>query len=266
MRRRGSQTSSMLKPTISIVQGEMRQSDQEIQRTSLQQPPPSPLHASMGYNVTQSPQHSMQWQQHQQQYNQQQANVTHQRTNSTRHHSFASSMDLISPSSLSTSTTQAAQQHQQTLQNNINLFKSSSHHTSHTAAAGDLLTMSRRALDPPPSQDGNSGMNKKRSSTGTIIGVSAAPMNQFNFMNGTSSDNTWGGQMQQQHQQQSFPQHQQPLMHTPQQRNSSCVPSSSSTFGTAGMGDDNDNAESYNQHRTIRRCRRSDSFEMMEDG
>ena len=164
MRRRGSQTSSMLKPTVSIVQGEMRQSDQEIQRTSNQQQPPSspsPHNASMGYNVTQSPQqHSMQWQRHQQQYNQQQANVTHQRTNSTRHHSFASSMDLISPSSLSTSTTQAAQQHQQTLQNNINLFKSSSHHTSHTAAAGDLLTMSRRALDPPPPQDGNV-MNKK---------------------------------------------------------------------------------------------------------
>lgn len=36
---------------------------------------------------------------------------------------------------------------------------------------------------------------------------------------------------------------------------------SSSTIGTVG-----DNEDSYHEHRTIRQCRRENSFEMMEDG
>lgn len=280
MRRRGSQTSIML--TQEEKNNTMPQSDQERRRSMNQDmsnggglissnqqwnPPqqaarPLSMEQQFQTNAQQQhivqPQHSIQWQQQQQprQQQQNQPNFSYQQRN--RSGSFA--IDLIS----STTTSQVAPyQNNQTLQN-LNLFKSSSHRTSHTAAAGDLLTMSHRALDPPQQSSSNGLIvgTKKRSSTGS---------SDFNFANRRTSS---GGNQQQQHYINTTPQHSSIMQvgvgdakfpnndmnqdTTSAMKNTACV--SASTMG----GDDAYNNDS--EHRTIRQCRRSDSFEMMDDG
>lgn len=231
---------------------------------SRQQPPQAPVGQAQNIQaVAPQPQNNMQWRHQQQQAFGQQA--------STRHHSFAYSMDLISPTT-STSHTNGTSSTLQPVQSH--LFRSSSHHTSHTAAAGDLLTMSRRALEPSPP---NQHYLRKRSST-DANGSNTSQSNGM-IMNGSNS------QILGQHhasatnpqQQAHVPQHLQSmeqvggLFPNTQDKSSfgnqasaafqTTASVSSSTVGTAG-----DNDESHQHHRTIRRCRRSDSSEMMEDG
>ena len=279
MRRRGSQTSIML--TQEEKNNAMPQSDQERRRSMNQdmsnggglispnqQYPPQqvaqPLPMEQQFQNAQQqghivqPQNSIQWQQQQQQQNQ--PNFSYQQRN--RSGSFA--IDLIS----STTTSQVAPCHNnQTLQN-FNLFKSSSHRTSHTAAAGDLLTMSHRALDPPPQQSSSNGLivgTKKRSSTGS---------SDFNFVNRRTSS---GGshQQQQQHYINTTPQHSSimqvgvgdakfPNNNDMNQDTTSAVKNTAYVSASTMGGDDAYNDDS--EHRTIRQCRRSDSFEMMDDG
>mmetsp|Transcript_23199 Transcript_23199/g.42661 ORF Transcript_23199/g.42661 Transcript_23199/m.42661 type:complete len:264 (-) Transcript_23199:291-1082(-) len=232
-----------------------------------QQPPQAPVGQAQNIQaVAPQPQNTMQWRHQQQQAFGQQA--------STRHRSFAYSMDLISPT---TSTSHASANGTSTFQPvQSHLFRSSSHHTSHTAAAGDLLTMSRRALEPsPPNQ--LHPMLRKRSST-EANGSNTSQSNGMS-MNGNNS------QILGQHhasatnpqQQALVPQHLQSMEQVgglfPNTQDKSFFGNqasaafqatasvSSSTVGTAG-----DNDESHQHHRTIRRCRRSDSSEMMEDG
>jgi hypothetical protein len=278
MRRRGSQTSIML--TQEEKNNAMPQSDQERRRSmnqdmsnggglisSNQQYPPQqvaqplPMEQQFQTNAQEQhivqPQNSIQWQQQQQQQ-QNQPNFSYQQRN--RSGSFA--IDLIS----STTTSQVAPfQNNQTLQN-LNLFKSSSHRTSHTAAAGDLLTMSHRALDPPPQQSNSNGLNKKRPSTGS---------SDFNFVNRRTSS---GGnqQQQQQHYINTTPQQHSSIMqigvgdttfpnNNDMNQDTTSAVKNTASVSASTMGDDaynNDDSE----HRTIRQCRRSDSFEMMDDG
>eukprot|EP00578_Thalassiosira_sp_NH16_P023380 CAMPEP_0181096406 /NCGR_PEP_ID=MMETSP1071-20121207/11017_1 /TAXON_ID=35127 /ORGANISM="Thalassiosira sp., Strain NH16" /LENGTH=270 /DNA_ID=CAMNT_0023178815 /DNA_START=8 /DNA_END=820 /DNA_ORIENTATION=- len=270
----------MLKPTVAVVQGGQHQHEQSgssIRRTELpiyrqgmingttHQPRQDPAgHVQNSESVAALPQNNMQWQ------HQQQRPSFGQQTN-TRHdyHSFASSMDLISP------TTSTSLSHGNATIRPLpnDLFKSSSHHTSHTAAAGDLLTMSRRALDPPPPNP-STPLTKKRSSTDAdAIGRNTG---HFNFTNMNRSHST--GRQQFMYNSNA----QQPSANVPQHRSSSeqaggGLPNpqatsdfshngytnyvSSSTIGTAG-----DNEDSRHEHRTIRQCRRENSFEMMEDG
>ncbi|KAL9181480.1 hypothetical protein ACHAXT_010285 [Thalassiosira profunda] len=198
-------------------------------------------------------------------------------TAANRHHSFSSSMELMTATGPSRPVGAPSD-----FQNH--LFRSSSHHTSHTAAAGDLLTMSRRALDPPPSNPAGGGA-KKRSSYGndSCTGQSAfggmdqtisQPAGQSQQMQGT----TFGQPAQQQHfrAQQSgdhamgqqtegmFPNggHQ----GTPAHQNQA-IPAFRTYVSSSTVGSEGDNDDSHQHHRSVRRCRRSDSFEMiMEDG
>jgi len=162
-------------------------------------------------------------------------------------------MDLISTSSLSGALFPPPQEKY--------LFKSSSHHTSHTAAAGDLLSMSRRAFAPPTNHQTSVG-GKKRSST-----ISEDPGNDVN-MDGMScvgtQNNTNTQQNIQTHHVSVTPSDTSTLYSNGFNSTATtklCNTVSTSTFASQGVAD-----ESYQQHRTIRRCQRSDSFEMMEDG
>jgi len=202
---------------------------------------------------------------------QQHESSAHQTDN--RHYSFASSMDLISSTTASTvnangNSYQSTQS--QPLQND--LFKSSSHHTSHTAAAGDLLTMSRRALDPPaPNQ--MISFTKKRSAAMADANDNASQFNLKECPVRSFSDPTQGldnvmNTLQQQQQHMHAPQHCNPLEQkgaffsnqSPLASSSVAWVSSSIAHDLGGIG------ELHQEHRAIRRCRRSDSFEMMEDG
>lgn len=303
-RRRESHTASMLKPTVSVVQGQQQQQHGDHRDTRRSSEPGLTLsgvingvggfaarqlhhpQVPMGQNnlhpVAPPRPNFMQWQPQQRQAIGQQA--------STRHHSFASSMDLITPSNPASQVNGNTSSFQP-FQNN-NLFKSSSHHTSHTAAAGDLLTMSRRALNPPPANNQNNVMAKKRSATlSPAFNGNGSNTSQFQFnvmnTNGSNPNN-----MGENHTQSQWPQQQQKISNAPQHNgfmdqsggdfpinsqdeaqimNDPKWPPfeaaayasnvSSSTVGTVG-----DNDDSYQQHRTVRRCRRSDSFEMMEGG
>lgn len=247
----------MLKPSVTVVQSQ-HNADGSERRISL--PPNFMMHGISGQNDTSmAPQ---QQQQHQQPGNNfvgaPQAQHVQQQHTTTQVRSVASSMDL-STSSLSgqfnrTSFLPPQQKH---------LFQSSSHHTSHTAAAGDLLSMSRRAFEPPSIHQQNSLGGKKRSST-----ISEDPGHDVN-MNGMS---IVGPQQQNNLQQQQ--QNNIGMSATPTDTSSSynngfnsnattklCNNVSSSTFASQGDAD-----ESYQHHRTIRRrCQRPGSFEMMED-
>lgn len=285
MHRRGSQTSIML--TQEEKNDSMPQSDQERRRSmnqdmsnggggftsSNQQYPPQQAAQPLSMEQEQQfqanaqqqhivqPQHSIQYQQQppQQQQQQHQPNFSYQQRN--RSGSFA--LDLIS----STTTSQVAPyQNNQTLQN-FNLFKSSSHRTSHTAVAGDLLTMSHRALDPPQQSNYSNGLviTKKRSSTCS---------NDFNFGNRRNNSGESQQQQQQQHYINTTPQHSSIMQvgvgdtfpnnndmnqdTTSAVKNTACV--------SASTMEDDDAYNNDSEHRTIRQCRRSDSFEMMEDG
>ena len=272
MLRSGSLSAKMLTPTVAALQGEKNEQTDfaGIRRTN----EPS-IHQNMtngqGQNVQHvpaQPQHHIYWKL------QQDASSAHQ--TDIRHYSFASSMDLISSTAASVAYAHGNSYqptHSQPLQND--LFKSSSHHTSHTAAAGDLLTMSRRALDPPaPNQV--DFFTKKRSVT---MADARDNSSQLNFKNSPARSYSVPAQglsnllnpLQQQNQYQLYmhaPQHINPLeqkgVFFPNQSrsgSSSVERASSSMVHDLGGVD-----ESHQEHRTIRRCRRSDSFEMMEDG
>ena len=241
-------------PNISVPQSVMN-----VGFAAGRQPPQAPLgFARSTQHVAPQPQNSIQRQ----------------------HHSFSSSMDLISPASSTTGHDARGSSAIQPVQSN--LFKSSSHHTSHTAAAGDLLTMSRRALYPPQSSQSNA-IARKRSATmanGTNDSSNTGQLDVMS-MNGTNSHISGQHQTNSLNSQQHihapqhshlmdqsrgvFPNDAQGKVHFNDQAASPTgIPPptyvSSSTIGSAG-----DNDESYQQHRTIRRCRRSDSFDMMED-
>jgi hypothetical protein len=191
------------------------------------------------------------------------------------------SMDLITPRATSfgyTNTNNNGHSSFPSLQNN--LFQSSSHHTAHTAVAGDLLSMSRRALDYPPLPT----TTKKRSATmvdGMLCGSDVGD-------NSTSTPGRYNNNNQH-----AMPQPTTPTPHNPQLNNghhnvqngsfipnlqdTSCfnytqmqsTPTTTTTSTSVSsplvgvMGGNTD--ESYQNHRTIRRCLRSDSFEMMDD-
>jgi len=189
--------------------------------------------------------------------------VQQQQHTNTQVRSVVSSMDLISASSL-------PGQFNGTFfpppQQNNNLFKSSSHHTSHTAAAGDLLSMSRRALEPPSCHQNPLG-GKKRSST-----ISEDPGNDVN-MCGMSFVGPQHNNLQQQQQQQ---QHINNGAHhdvsaTPTETslfynygfNSSATTKLCNNVSSSTVASQGDAYESYQHHRTIRRCIRHS--EMMDE-
>lgn len=226
---------------------------------AFQRPAQPPTGPQAGQHLGPQPQdNGMQWQRLQQSSTQQ---IQPQ-------HSFAASMDLISSTSSNGPRTQSGSHQFQS-----DLFRSSSHHTSHTVAAGDLLTMSRRSLDQPDF-DQNNASPKKRSAT---MADSTGNPNQFNFMGRSNSS---GGQNHmnasanpQQHG--NAPQHVRMVgglfANAPagsQQNGQGMSGAESATYvSSSTVGTMEDNGESYREHRTIRRCRRSDSFEMemMED-
>ncbi|KAL7525454.1 hypothetical protein ACHAWF_001366 [Thalassiosira exigua] len=265
MRRRGSHSEKMLKPTIAVVQGQRQEGFyQGIRRheqimdgrfVAPQQPPQVPVPGAVAHA-----QNSVRWQNQQQQSSGRTA---------VRHHSFASSMDLMTPSNQTFGDNFKSSS--QPLQSS--LFKSSSHHTSHTAVAGDLLTMSRRALEaPPPNQ--NNFMAKKRS----------APMVTDNTGHSNVSTNGAYPTLGQQQSNRASPQ---PRFCTPQHSDTmgqvgnlssgplykppfadqaaSALPFPASYVSSSTIGSAGDSEEAYQHHRAVRRCRRSDSFEMMED-
>ena len=245
--RRGSHSSNMLKPSVTIVQSQ-HSADGSERRLSL--PHNFMISETRGQNGT----GTMAPQQKQQQSGctpqAQYAQQPQQQHSNTHVRSVTSAMDLMSTSSLSGTFFRPPQQ--------TDLFKSSSHHTSHTAAAGDLLSMSRRAFEPP-SVVQKTVSGKKRSST--ITDGDDVKMDGMNFV-GPQTNTQQQNNMQTHH-----------VFATPTDTstfhnngfNSTattklCSIVSTSTFASQGGAD-----ESYQQHRTIRRCQRPDSFEMMED-
>ena len=234
----------MLKPSVTIVQSEHNADSSERRRFSL---PNQSTVDSNGQNNTNwatqlISQHHYVGSAPKGQFTQPQQHL------STQVRSFASSMDFTSTSLPGKSGGTLFPPIQK------DLFQASSHHTSHTAAAGDLLSMSRVAFEGPKMNQNSLGgkkrsvsiaggrgddvkmneMSKKQQNSGEAHHVSANPTdttlsfynNGFNPLATTKLYNTV----------------------------------SSSTFVSQGGSD-----ESYQQHRTIRRCQRSDSFEMMED-
>lgn len=208
-------------------------------------------------------------------------------------HSYVSAMDLI------TTTASTASNHAkmtfgtfQPLQSQ--LFSSSSHHTSHAAAAGDLLTMNRRALDPQQPVGQGNGIIKRRLEDNEDGSVSVGqPQNleggmerqmvevancqnadQSTFLgmdrNNSQSTGQRASAIAGQHH---APQHIEVFRDSqgkaffhdkaspkdPETPLFGVLAKTSSKVGAAGD-------RAYQHHRTIRRCRRSDSFEMMTDG
>ena len=205
-------------------------------------------------------------------------NFTQSQPHFQHNHSFAQevskihNMELITPLSTSFGHTYTKNNGQQN-----NLFHSSSHHTAHTAAAGDLLSMSRRALDNPHPSNSSNGITKKRSSTmvdgmcdvGGACDRSSFPPGQYNTSNDIvpqstthtpqfNSQNVHNGSLIPSLQDaSSFNKFQ--LQSPTQITTSTCV--SYPVFGSMDGNID----ESFQNHRTIRQCIRSDSFEMMDD-
>ena len=250
--RRGSHSSNMLKPSVTIVQSQ-HSDDGSERRLSL------PHNFMIGETSRQNgtsmaPQQKQQKQSgytHQAPYAQQ----PQQQHSNTQVRSVASAMDLMSTSSLPGTT--FFQPPQQT-----NLFKSSSHHTSHTAAAGDLLSMSRRAFEPPSDLQKSVG-GKKRSSTMTENPGIDANMDGMSCVGPQSNGTQQQNNMQMQHDVFATPTDTSTFHNNGSNSIATtklCNIVSTSTFASQGGADD-----SYQQHRTIRRCQRSDSFEMMED-
>ncbi|KAL3822368.1 hypothetical protein ACHAXA_001745 [Cyclostephanos tholiformis] len=165
-----------------------------------------------------------------------------------RHYSFASSMDLISSTHASATAHVNEYQSPQSQPLHSGLFLSSSHHTSHTAAAGDLLTMSRRALEPLQLNS----FTKKRSFTTTAEAAATDNAGELNFIRSYSVP-TQGLYNPLNPTQQLIQQHIHPSEHgNPIEKKELLIPNQSPST-------------SHQEHRTIRRCLRSDSFEMMED-
>eukprot|EP00804_Cyclotella_cryptica_P011257 CCRYP_007746-RA/>CCRYP_007746-RA protein AED:0.21 eAED:0.21 QI:762/1/1/1/0/0/3/2274/272 len=186
------------------------------------------------------------------------------------HHSVLSSMDLMLPSTFSKQPSAA---------NNLSSFgrgypfQSSSHHTSHTAAAGDLLSMSHRSMEA--SSNNSKEQTKKRTASysgrshmesmmmTTQSNYFITPQQQQNVFSWNATTAAPGSH------------------HLPPSNNavsrlstgasqlssSSTIASASGSWYSQQQGQqDSENDESYQHHRTIRQCRRSDSFEMMDDG
>jgi len=238
----------MLKPSVTIVQSQHNDDGSE-RRHSL------PCNSMMGGVGSQNGTSMVTQQQqpghaHQAQHLQHPQQLSHL---NTQVRSVPSSMDLISTSSLSR--TFSSPQKQQ------NLFKSSSHHTSHTAAAGDLLSMSRRAFEPPSNLK-ESVSGKKRSSTITGDTGNDATMDGMSLAASQSNNTEQQNNMQTHH-----------VSATPTDTstfynngfNSTATTKLCNTVSSSTVESQGDADESYQQHRTIRRCQRSESFEMMED-
>lgn len=198
------------------------------------------------------------------------------RSNTTGHYqSFASSMDLMTPQGIAPQS-----QTQGVSSSHSHLFKSSSHHTSYSAAAGDLLTMSRRAFNPVQQSD-----QKKRHVAATDWNdgqTNVTANNNYFGIVPLPDGNKFNGDCKscQNPQQGTFSSWQSINMNDPKQSpffntqshhettpfsapvSTDGSTSTSSTMG--GMSPSAGNDDLYQCHRTIRRCRRSDSFEMMD--
>lgn len=281
MSRRGSHTANMLRPTAKIVQAVQQQADGlrrlsdptlNSNRISNQGPAAAQQVRPMGASAVQA--HSVQFGAPQPRTNFARAHAFGQQATTHSTHSTVSSMDLMMPSNFSAHA-------QGNISSNApahSLFNSSSHHTSHTAAAGDLLTMSRRALDPSRPID-----QKKRTASDDSNGQT---INSNTNMIGGSSQTAgqyFTGPLHAPHQghvrgynsmdMSDLSYHQQPSFlnalspATTEPTALSTDGSSGSTSASCAMGgiyNTEENDESYQHHRTTRRCRRSDSFEMMD--
>ncbi|KAL7482676.1 hypothetical protein ACHAW6_008331 [Cyclotella cf. meneghiniana] len=186
------------------------------------------------------------------------------------HHSVLASMDLMLPSSFSA---QPSRGNNPSSFGKGSLFQSSSHHTSHTAAAGDLLSMSHRPMET--SSNNAKEQTKKRTASysgrshmeammmNSNISPFVMPQQQLNVFSWNAATAVAGSQQ----------------LPTPNSTansvsaNGSMLSSSSTSASASGSWfsqlqeqQDRDSDESYQHHRTIRQCRRSDSYEMMDDG
>ncbi len=193
------------------------------------------------------------------------------RSNTIGHYqSFASSMDLMTPHGFA-----PQPQSQGFSSSHSHLFKSSSHHTSYSAAAGDLLTMSRRAFDPvqqsdqkkrnAETTDGNDGQTNV---TAYCHHFGIVPQPGGNKFNGdcNSGQNQQNGNFRKLQSMVMNDPKQPPLFniqsHNETTLNAAPVSTDGSTSTTSTTAGGNEDSCQY--HRTIRRCRRSDSFEMMD--
>ena len=186
--------------------------------------------------------------------------------NSAQHkqHSVLTSMDLVLPSSFS----HQPHANQRVSFDKNSLFKSSSHHTSHTAAAGDLLSMSRTRDTESPS--GREQMKKRTASYGDYshMDMDASMSNQFGvpqqqqqqrnvFLMGTGTPSAAGAQ----------PFH--PRSFVSQVSEASIfqnVSSGASVGSVYSHQQQEHDGDSYQHHTNKRRCLRSSSFDMMDDG
>lgn len=251
--RRGSHSSDMLKPSVSIVQSEHNSDFSERRRRTL----PYNLFQGSSNGISSRTPHQqpgfhpvgaypVQQQQEQQQ-------------NSTQLRSVTYSMDLMS-------TTSRTGHFQGNLfpspQPQQNIFQSSSHHTSHTAAAGDLLSMSRRAFEST-SLNQNSFGGKKRSSTFTEDPRNDMNVDGMSFVgpqhNNLQQHNHFGANVVK-----TTTTAETPSIYGDRLYEASptkLINNLSSSTGAYQGGQ----YEPYQQQRKIRRCHRPDSFEMMED-
>mmetsp|Transcript_9380 Transcript_9380/g.20188 ORF Transcript_9380/g.20188 Transcript_9380/m.20188 type:complete len:256 (+) Transcript_9380:151-918(+) len=198
------------------------------------------------------------------------------RSNTTGHYqSLASSMDLMTPQGIA-----PPPQAQGLYTSHSHLFKSSSHHTSYSAAAGDLLTMSRRAFNPDQQSDqkkrhaaaadwndGQTNVNANSNYFGIV------PLPDGNKFNGDckSCQNQEQGTFHPWHSMDMSDPKQSPLFNTQSHHETALFVAPVSTDGSTstsstmgGMSPSAGNDDLYQCHRTTRRCRRSDSFEMMD--
>ncbi len=201
-------------------------------------------------------------------------NFTQSQPQCQHNHSFAQefskrhSMELITPLSTSFGHTYTNNGQQ------TNLFLSSSHHTAHTAAAGDLLSMSRRALDNPhPSNPSND--TKKRSSTmvdgmcdvGSACDRSSITPGRYKTSSIVAQHAPLTLQFNSQNIQKGLfiPSLQDASCFNKFQLQSPTLTTTSTCVSSPLVGAVDGNNQSYQHHRTIRQCIRSDSFEMMDD-
>lgn len=157
-------------------------------------------------------------------------------------HSILSSMDLMVPSSFS-------RPHTTTENKNatFSMFKSSSHHTSHTAAAGDLLSMSR-------SIDTTSVRASEKKRTASYGGQSY----RDTIMQGANNGSQFGVQQQNNT---ATP----AMWSLPTPTTNNIVNQVTGGSFSSASQQLQGNEESYQNQMAKRRCRRADSFEMMDD-
>ena len=274
MHRRGSHSQKMLEPTVKVVQGE----EQQQQERRLSEPTPMLMNGSFAVRQPQQPlsqpqqfhqrpHHYVQVMQHPvaqrptvpfgvpqtQQPMQMTGHSFGQPTSMTTaapqpQRLFVSSMDLMMPSTSFANRLPA---------NTVDspLFISSSHHTSHIAAAGDLLSMSRCTVDSQIAGANQSDASKKRNSTMTDGG-----MQQHHQQGNVAQNNMMDQDMS------NPPQHYNNNVSAPTGTATSRSSFDSSTTGGNYLRTLGGSNEEPLQHRAIRQCRRSDSFEMMDDG